>query len=304
MKLFPCCRIVSTKIPKLKKTIAVLSCWFAFFASFTLHARTIKITTWNTEWLLSKSDLDKYEIPSDIQARHSKNFTRLSLYARKLNSDIIALQEVGSVETARRILPEDQYDFYITQDNIAQHPVLAIRKKLSYNIIKNPDLTALSKNDKTHILRSGLDLTLYDHRINIRILVVHLKAHCPERSLYSQQKACNILNQQKIIIQKWIADRIKDKQAFIILGDFNRIVSFNDEFFQSLSTESSLSIPTSQLASPCWGGNYFLDGFILDPILSESIIPNTLKVLVYKEKQYMIHADLSDHCPVSLNLSL
>lgn len=307
MKQLPCCK--NALINKFKpigfnKIILVFYCWFALLTVISLQAKTIQITTWNTEWLLSKSDFAHYKTPTDVQLRNPKDITRLAYYARQLNSDLFALQEVGSIETAQQIIPKDQYRFFTTQDEIPQHPVLAIRKTLPFHMIQNPDLVTLSHAGKTHPLRSGLDLTLYNDHVNIRILVVHLKAQCQDKPLTSSLKACTSLKQQQLALQHWITARVQEHQPFIILGDFNRILSLHDDFFKELSKITPLTIPTTQLASPCWGGNYFFDGFVLDTTLNQSIIPNSLKVLVYQEKNYMLQSNLSDHCPVSIKLDL
>lgn len=275
--------------------------------SIPLQAKPLKITTWNTEWLLSSSDTKKYEIPTDIQARAPQDFQKLAHYIKKLKSDIFALQEVGSIETVKNIIPQDQYYFFISQDNVAQHPIIAIRKTLPYHIKQNFDLIALSKVDPHHPLRSGVDLTFYNDKISVRLLVIHLKANCQDKVLTIPQPSCKALYKQQIIIKNWIQKRIEENQPFIILGDFNRILSIHDPFFHALTVNQNLFIPTTKLASPCWGGNYFIDGFILDAKAQQWFIKNSLKVMLYEEKDYRDYngqKHLSDHCPVSIQLAL
>lgn len=286
--------------------ITLFFCYCLFlplpFLSPSLYARSIKVTTWNTEWLLSLSDRSEYQVPKDVKQRSGQDFVRLAYYINRLDSDIIALQEVGSIETAEQIIPKNQYDFFISQDKVAQHPVLAIRKTVPYHTRQNPDLTALNPMNLSHPLRSGLDITLYDDKTSIRILVIHLKSQCQDQPLTAPPQACHLLKQQQAVLRQWIQDRIKEKQAFIIMGDFNRILSIHDGFFQNLS--ASLILPTNGLASPCWGGNYFIDGFILDPLTGRQVINHSLRVMVYKEKEYEMQTRLSDHCPVSIRISL
>lgn len=282
----------------------IIFCFLFLSLCPSLQAKPIKITTWNIEWLLSSSDIKNYKIPTDVRIRRPEDYIRLNYYINKLNSDIIALQEIGSIDTAKHIFPPNQYYFFISQDKIAQHPFLAIRKTLPFRIKQNSDLVTLSKVNTNHTLRSAIDLTLYHNKANLRILVVHLKSRCQDKPLTNSKSACADLRKQQIVLQQWIIKRNKEKQPFIILGDFNRILSLHDAFFSSLSPSFPITIPTTGFASPCWGGNYFIDGFILNQQAGQWFIKRSLKVMVYKEKQFKDQLHLSDHCPVSIELSL
>lgn len=269
---------------------------------FSVRAETVKITTWNVEWLLSPTDITRFHLPDNVSFKNSDDLHKLSHYIQRLNSDILALQEVGSIEAAKQILSPNDYDFLITDDPVAQHPLLAIRKSLSYQIRKNPDLTALALSNSHHPLRSGLDVTLYKNGYSLRILVVHLKAHCQEYLLETAKPACILLKQQYAILQAWIHQRLNEKQPFLILGDFNHIFSTTENFLgQHLS---DLTLPTLGFATPCWGGNYFIDSFILDKQTGQKLQKDSLKVMTFNENILEARKHLSDHCPVSITLSL
>lgn len=289
-----------------KKILIYLFYTLFLFISESAHAKNLKLATWNVEWLVSQKDIEVTPIPHDVLLRQPSDFQALLQYNNKLNADIVALQEVGSIETLNSIFPKNQYLFFISNDPIAQHPALAIRKNIFDHIQQNPDLTELSHTAFSRPLRSGLDVTVYTQHDSIRILVVHLKSGCQDYPLDRQQlkKSCLLLKEQQPILQEWIKKRLEEKQAFIILGDFNRVVSPNEFFFKELSTKTSLTIPTAYKANPCWNGNYFIDGFLLDPITTQWLIPNSLRVMKYKEQDFDQQNKLSDHCPVSIRLSI
>ncbi|CAI3936376.1 endonuclease/exonuclease/phosphatase family protein [Commensalibacter papalotli (ex Botero et al. 2024)] len=267
------------------------------------RATILKLATWNVEWLVSQKDTQNFPIPQDVNLRQSADFKMLLHYGGKLQADIIALQEVGSIETLNLIFPKDQYLFYISKDPIAQHTALAVRKNIFKDIKQNSDLTELSRIDRFRPLRSGLDITLYTKQSSMRILVIHLKSGCQDYPLDRPKlkPSCILLKDQQPIIQKWIQNRVKEKQAFIIIGDFNRVVSPQDLFFKSLSN-IDLYFPTAYKANPCWEGNYFIDGFIIDPNANKWFLPDSLRVMKYKEQSNDAQNKLSDHCPVSVKL--
>lgn len=276
-----------------------------WLTNVSVQAKTIKLTTWNVEWLVSSKDIINTPIPKDIAIRKTPDFKNLLFYSHKLQADIIAAQEVGSIETLTMIFPTDQYFFFISKDLIAQRTAIVIRKNLFEHIKQNMDLTELSLIHKFRPLRSGLDITIYTKENSLRILVVHLKSGCQDYPLdrAKLKQSCLLLKAQLPILKKWVTKRIEEQQAFIVLGDFNRVISPNDSFFTSLSSKN-LFFPTAYKANPCWEGNFFIDGFIIDPKANQWLIQNSLRVMKYTEQGYDAQNKLSDHCPVSVKLSI
>ncbi|CAI3926856.1 Metal-dependent hydrolase [Commensalibacter communis] len=276
--------------------------------SASAQAEILKLTTWNLEWLVSQKDIQNTPIPHNVNLRNTSDFQQLQQYAIKLQSDIVALQEIGSLETLRFVFPANEYLFFISRDPIAQHTALAVRHSVFAHIEQNPDLTELGNINGSHPLRSGLDLTFYTKEKNsLRILVLHLKSGCQDYPLTNKalKPSCQFLKEQLPILQEWIRKRLMEKQAFIILGDFNRVISPNEFFYKSLSEKiTSPTFPTAYQANPCWGGSYFIDGFMLDHHTTKWFIPNSLSVLKYKEQGFNQQNQLSDHCPVSIKLSI
>ena len=61
---------------------------------------------------------------------------------------------------------------------------------------------------------------------------------------------------------------------------------------------------TEGRASPCWGGEAFIDHIVLGNAARDWLLPGTLRVLTYREAGTEWKQRLSDHCPVSVRLRL
>ncbi|QCE33626.1 endonuclease/exonuclease/phosphatase family protein [Acetobacteraceae bacterium] len=275
---------------------------FTDFAS----AESVKITTWNLNWLIPQENIKKYPLPENIPKRTPQDWGKLKYYAQKLSSDILLLEEVDGLAAASKIFPTSDYELYETEDNIPQREVLAIRKKRGISVQQNSDLKNLADNpDSPHPLRSGLDATLtFKNQKKIHLLGVHLKAGCWERTEKEKQHSCPLLYKQFKDLKNWISSREKEGENFILLGDFNRRLSTSDFIFKTLNKGnlSPLILTSAGLASPCEGGEYFIDHFILNK--NDQIFPinNSLTVQTFDPKD--VHYTLSDHCAVSLKLNL
>lgn len=285
---------------QVKKYFLIFLLGFVYCSTFKADARSLKLTSWNIEWLVSSQD--SFSLPEDIVFRQKKDFDRLASYVKQLNADIIGLQEIGSIATLQQLFPADNYQILLTNDSIPQHVGLAIRKGLHFE--RHPDLTALNvyRADAHHPLRSGLDITLYEFKIPLRLLIIHLKSGCQDYPLDKSSHSCPILKTQLLVVKNWIQERIKNHEAFILMGDFNRVLSQQDPFFKTLSSDIPLFMPSFGFANPCWRGSFFIDGFLISDQARTFIVPNSLRVMIYKEQDRIQKNLLSDHCPVSIKL--
>jgi len=91
---------------------------------------------------------------------------------------------------------------------------------------------------------------------------------------------------------------------FLLLGDFNRRMENRDELLSALVATSPLLRATEGRASPCWGGNSFIDHILAGGAARGWMEPNTLRVMVYRETSDAAKQQLSDHCPVSVRFQL
>lgn len=288
----------------------LLTVWF-FLSSIVIpnanaqnfHTITLRISTWNLNWLIDKTSQSSRKIPLDVPYRSTRDYKALAIYASRLKSDLIATQEVGSVSVLTRLFPKTTYQILLSNDTTPQHTALVARKQ--FILHRNPDLIDLSiGSSNTHTLRNGLDVTVtFPHTQNkeLRILVVHLKTGCWDNSLQSHKRSCYILHQQFAILKHWIQKRAKEKIAFAIIGDFNRRLTLEDPLFLTLSNVTPLDLTTANKSSPCHGGEYFIDHIILGGAAINWEKVHSLHVMRIPQHAREI---LSDHCPVSITLDI
>ena len=263
-----------------------------------VRAGELKVATWNLNWLTSR----EAGLPADVKPREPEDFDRLRAYAGELNADVVAFQEVDNRETARRVFSPDRYSLHMSRDHVRQRVGLAIRGGLTYEI--NPDVTALA-GDPARRLRSGVDITLTLPSGPLRVMALHLKTGCQYASLGNTPRgACATLLWQLDAVTAWVAARQEDGVPFLLLGDFNRGMDRRDAFLKRLRTAAPLTRVTEGDSNPCWGGEPFIDHILLGGAARVWAVPNSLRVLTYRETDPAWKARLSDHCPVSARLAV
>jgi endonuclease/exonuclease/phosphatase family metal-dependent hydrolase len=261
-------------------------------------AAELKVATWNLDWLTTRPAGDP-GLPADVTPRAEEDFTRLAQYARDLNADLIAIQEVDGFAAATKLFPHDRYSVHMTRDHVIQRVGIVVRRTLKYDI--NPDLTALGVNH----LRSGADITLHLGTFDLRVLAVHLKTGCRNQPLpKARDRSCVELRDQVPIVAAWIADRQKDGTPFIVLGDFNRWMDGRDSLLANLRQAGPLVRATEGHSSPCWGNENFIDHILAGGAAANWMQPDTLKVMTYRETDRSMKDRLSDHCPVSVRFAV
>jgi endonuclease/exonuclease/phosphatase family metal-dependent hydrolase len=270
----------------------------ALLVSFPAAAAELKIATWNLDWLTTRSAGDP-ELPPDVTPRAEEDFTRLAQYAKDLDADVVAIQEVDGFAAASKVFPRDQYSIHMTRDHVVQRVGIVVRRGLRYDI--NPDLTALGAKH----LRSGADITLHLGGSDLRILAVHLKTGCRDVPLTkTKSRVCEELRDQIAPLSEWIAARRQDGAAFLILGDFNRWMDGKDTFLAELRKAAPLVRATEGQSSPCWGNENFIDHILAGGAAGSWMQANTLRVLTYRETDKSWKDRLSDHCPVSVRFTV
>ncbi|WP_260175897.1 endonuclease/exonuclease/phosphatase family protein [Acetobacter oeni] len=264
-------------------------------------ATSLKLATWNLGWLTSRAAGDP-ALPDGIYRRNDADIARLAAYADHLDADIIGFQEVDGAPIAARVFRPPGYRIIMSGDHVAQQVGVAIRGSL--NVTQNPVLTALNvyPPDAPHALRSGLDITVSDGRASLRLLVVHLKTGCWENTWTERQHACPTLRSQFAVLDDWALERNDSGEAFAILGDFNRRMTAGDPYFLSLTRDTPMRLTTAGRASPCWGGEYFIDHILLGGQARDWLTADSLRVMTYRDPG-VTPAQLSDHCAVSVRLA-
>ena len=267
-------------------------------------AEPLKISTWNLNWLTIRSHAEAH-LPTDVHARAPDDFDRLAGYATKLNADIVAFQEVDGPDTAARIFDPARYTILTIDEPVTQRVGLAVRHGIA--VTRNPDYAALDVEPTARFpLRDGLDATLtLPGNQKLRILVVHLKTGCQtDRLATSHRTQCALFAQQIAPVAAWAAARQREGVAFLLMGDFNRVLDDPEELGTALAQAAPLTRVTEGHANPCWDGEPFIDHIFAGGPARTWLQPDSLRVLIYRETEDRWKQHLSDHCPVSAKLNV
>jgi len=279
-----------------KKTFLFLSC----LVSVQLHAETLKISTWNLDWLIARAAA-LADLPANVHPRAPVDIARLAAYARKLNADIIGFEEVDGPQAAALVFDPARYTIVTTDQPVTQRVGLAIRRGIA--VVKNPDLASLDVEPTAkYKLRDGLDATLTLRSGGmVRILVVHLKTGCQSDALASSARPqCALLRLQFPPLAAWIGARAAEKTPFLILGDFNRVFDTPDPVADTIFHAAPLVRATEGFQNPCWDGAPFIDHILAGGAAMRWLEPETLRVQIFREIGQGWKDRLSDHCPVSV----
>ncbi|MCA7118023.1 MAG: endonuclease/exonuclease/phosphatase family protein [Acidibrevibacterium sp.] len=264
-------------------------------------AQEIKLATWNLEWLTTR-DAGDPALPPDVTPKRPEDIAALRAVAGRLDADVIAIEEVDGAQVAAAVFAPERYAVYMTGDRVVQRVGFAVRR--DWHVIAHPDLTALDPyppQARAH-LRSGADITLDLPGGQLRLLALHLKAGChSDRLAESRRPACHVLQAQARVLESWIAARARADEAFVVIGDFNRRAEGDDDFAAALAEAAPLTEATAGHASPCWGGEPFIDRVFLGGAAQRWLAPDSLRVLVDHGADRQTKR-LSDHCPVSVRL--
>ena len=274
----------------------------AHLAASPARARELKLPPWNMEWLTARPDGDP-SLPDDAHPKRPDDIVTLAGYARRLDADLIGIEEVDGPEIAAKIFPPERYRIEMTHDAVVQRVGLVIRR--DYEVIRHPDVTALdaASPGARYRLRSGLDVTVGRGGASLRVLVVHLKTGCWDRPLQGRSPpACPVLGRQLGVLREWIAARRDEAVPFVVMGDFNRDLTAHDPFLDALQATAPLALATAGRANPCWGGEGFIDHILAGGPARRWMRPDSLRVMVYRETDPEMKERISDHCPVSVRL--
>jgi endonuclease/exonuclease/phosphatase family metal-dependent hydrolase len=261
-------------------------------------AAELKLATWNLEWLTDRN----HQLPADVRPKQPEDVAVLRRYADELDADVIAVQEVDGRAIAARVFPPERYSIHLTRDRVVQRVGLVVRRGISY--VVNPDVAGFDV-DPGRQLRSGADITLQLAHGSLRLLALHLKTGCFDDPLdRTKRRACVELREQIAPLRDWIVARGAEGVPFAVLGDLNRHMDGRDHMWAVLRQAAPLVRATEGRASPCWGGEAFIDHILLGGAARDWLQPDTLRVLTYRETGAAWRQRLSDHCPVSVRLRI
>ena len=125
---------------------------------------------------------------------------------------------------------------------------LAIRRGIAYR--RNADLDVLG--EATSFQRWGTDITVRENGQELRLLSVHLTSGCwgmENDQDPGDERLCTVLRGQINRLKAWADARRAEREAFVILGDFNRRLAVAGDWAWELLSPSSavLHLPTGEL---------------------------------------------------------
>jgi endonuclease/exonuclease/phosphatase family metal-dependent hydrolase len=265
-------------------------------------ARTVKISTWNLEWLTTRTAVEA-DLPADVHLRAPQDFALLRHYAEHLNADVVAFQEVDGDAAAATVFDPARYTILSIDEPVVQRVGLAVRRGIA--VRRNPDYTQLDvEPGEKHRLRYGLDATLtLPGGATLRVLVVNLKTGCQRDPIArSSRLQCAILRAQIPPLAAWAAARQAEGVAFLLIGDFNRVFDHEEEMGRALAAAAPLLRVTEGRSDPCWDGSEFIDHIFAGGPARAWVVPGSLRVQIFHETGPEWRERLSDHCPISINL--
>lgn len=298
-------------------------------------ATTLKLATWNLEWFLqpatfaalkrscSRNDDERRsaqrQLPCDVVRtleRSAVDISAMARYAKTLDADVIALQEVDGAAAARRLFPD--HEFCFTGSRALQNTGFAIRRGVPYRC--GPDLMGLSLGDS---VRRGATVTLYPQSTReIQLLGVHLKSGCSRQPMDEGGAACRQLARQVPVLEEWIDGRARAGARFAVLGDFNRDLlrergnARSDRGEQrNLWNEINdgeprgatlVNISTGEKFRNCAAGQNhsgFIDQIVLGERLAQQRVGDSFERLTWDARD-AARFRLSDHCPLAIRLKI
>jgi endonuclease/exonuclease/phosphatase family metal-dependent hydrolase len=308
-----------------RQAFAVAALFASALAASSPASKTIKLATWNLEWFMTPETLRaltpactprdaprdgaRRAVPCDVAhelARSHEDMTALRRYARSLDADVIALQEVDGVEAAKLVFPD--YEFCFSGRVAVQNNGFAIRRGLPFRC--GPELHELSLADD---VRRGVEVRIFPGTSReIALLSVHLKSGCARDRLDSARPACAELTRQVPVLERWIDERAAENIPFGVLGDFNRDLR-REPLESSLWRDiDDADPPGADLVNTAEGRPFencmpsqtfsgYIDYIILGRDLAHRMVSDSFGRALYRPRD-AARRRLSDHCPIFIRL--
>ncbi len=229
------------------------------------NVRELKIMSWNIANLASEPGASLRR----SQIRDVSDYLQIQDILTDQNADIVALQEIGSLAGARKILGTEYEIHFETRclenatacesDTGDIFTAIAFRKSL----IGEPEpfqleSLAIPHTDEcgeTRTVRGGVGVVLSLNGVRTWVLSVHMKASCRDDKIETDtEDDCKTLIRQYEELVTWIAT-LPPEDSVIVAGDFNR--AFHKPRDSILNDLIKPAIPSVILTPPsdirsCW----------------------------------------------------
>jgi predicted secreted acid phosphatase/exonuclease III len=277
----------------------------------TPDSEGLRVATWNVEHLA-------YPISAGCRPRSPQEINDLRAYAAQLDADIVALQEIGSIEALEQVFPNSEWQLLLSERPDSEpyecrdNGQLSTQQKVAFAVRNGIDVTARLDLAELGLdnpgLRHGMQVSISSPLGAFDLLNVHMKSGCfVDDFSRSDSEACQTFARQAPILDGWIENQERTGKPYFVLGDFNHRLSapYNLLTMQvadnSDGSESSLINATAGLIGchPYYPApiDHILMGNLQDPALVTS--PQ-----VHAFEDMDPDAMLSDHCAVSLTLEV
>ena len=175
-------------------------------------AQWIRIATWNLNRLHWRAGGALWR---GAAARSPEDYRTLARYARFLDADVIAFQEVNGPRAAALVFPSGDYDLHFSGRYDARYDDIyngfAVRKGTFDQVVKRDHEALGLGSGSRYQLRWGVDLTVSRDGRKLRLLNVHLKSKCFAKSLTNpRSRACRTLARQVEPLEAWIDARWRE----------------------------------------------------------------------------------------------
>lgn len=291
----------------------------------------LNIVSWNMQWLSTGSNKARI-------TRTTPDYHQLAGIVRELSPDILAFQEVDSVDAIEAILPPAGYKIFLSDRrhspteifrDINQYTGFAIRSTIP---VDNPqDLSSLNvgsyiKGKTKHGHRATTGKLRYGSYIvihkgtdaELHLLNVHLKSGCFTRNSKKTSKPCRTLRRQASALAGWVQQRQDNNEHYIVVGDFNHRLNSRHQWLLT-ALNQALSSPvynlTEHVDAACLVSYRKRDGSrtnrlyrsLVDHAISSNAIARAISTngMVYQHRFNAAEVEkyqLSDHCPLVISL--
>lgn len=284
------------------------------------YAQSFTLMSWNMQWLSLK--------PTSPIVRSDADYQALQQLFKKYSPDILAFQEVDSINALYRVIDQQHYAIYLseraknTDDQFKtnnQYTGFAVKREIIVDNItdlpqlSSPAITAGIVTSFKNKLRYGSIIRVTINQQPIILLNLHLKSGCFTAKQLTKQKttACRTLALQFKLIKQWINTQQQRSQSLLIVGDFNHR-SVDNQYFKKKITDNPALI--SQLSAAINANctvkltkktiRYRTYKKLIDHLFATTNITALTQRQIQYNKQQLSQFTLSDHCPLLFTLNV
>lgn len=269
----------------------------------------LKFSTWNVEHLAYPAD-------QGCRPRTGADVDALRAYARSLDADVVALQEVASREAVELLFPASDWRTVMSarpdsepyecresgRPSTQQKVAFAVRKAIP--VLDTRQYAGLGLDLVG--LRYGLSVTLDTPGGVAEVLNVHLKSGCfVDDYERGDDEDCEVLAKQATWLDAWVEEKKRAGEPYLILGDFNhRITAPYNRMTRLLAANADGATSTAAILTRDLIGCHPWYPAPIDNIVAGGSLAGlagetaTVQPFVGQETR-PLEGMLSDHCAVS-----